>query len=286
MVGVLAIGGLVLTAAACGKAPDKGATTAASASGAKKTMACMVTDTGGIDDKSFNAAAWSGLQAAKARQLQHHGRVRRVDDGGGLRAKPDGFVQQKCDLILAVGGLMGGDTDKVATANPNEQFAIVDYGSKAKNVYSMQFDTAQAGYLAGYLAAGMSKTGNVGTYGGLKIPPVTIFMDGFADGVAHYNQVKGKSVKVLGWDKAKQNGSSPTASLTRPVARRWRDPQQPGRRRHHAGRRWHGPRHRVGGAGVRRQVQRHLGRPGRLHQGRELLLGVPEHGARRTSRTR
>jgi basic membrane protein A len=95
----------------------------------------------------------------------------------------------------------------VAKANPTQQFAIVDYNAGLSNVYSMQFDTAQAAYLAGYLAAGYSKSGKVGTYGGLKIPPVTIFMDGFADGVAHYNQVKGKNVQVLGWDKAKQNGS-------------------------------------------------------------------------------
>src|SRR5256885_14696996 len=53
----------------------------------------------------------------------------------------------------------------------------------------------------------MSKSGGVGTYGGLKIPPVTIFMDGFVDGVAQYNKVKGKNVKVLGWDKVAQNGS-------------------------------------------------------------------------------
>ncbi len=70
----------------------------------------------------------------------------------------------------------------------------------------MQFDTAQAGYLAGYLAAGMSKSGKVGTYGGLKIPPVTIFMDGFVDGVAHYNQVHSTNVAALGWNKATQNG--------------------------------------------------------------------------------
>jgi basic membrane protein A len=70
----------------------------------------------------------------------------------------------------------------------------------------MQFNTAQAAFLAGYLAAGYSKTGKVGTYGGLKIPPVTVFMDGFADGVAYYNQQKGKNVQVLGWDKAKQDG--------------------------------------------------------------------------------
>ena len=71
----------------------------------------------------------------------------------------------------------------------------------------MQFDTAQAAFLAGYLAAGYSKSGKVATYGGLKIPPVTIFMDGFADGVAYYNQQKSKNVQVLGWDKATQNGT-------------------------------------------------------------------------------
>jgi basic membrane protein A len=117
------------------------------------------------------------------------------------------FVNQKCDLILAVGGLMGNATKAAAQANPNQKFAIVDDNLPLANVFSMQFDTAQAGYLAGYLAAGTSKSGTVATYGGLKIAPVTIFMDGFVDGVAHYNQAKGKSVKVLGWDKAAQNGS-------------------------------------------------------------------------------
>jgi basic membrane protein A len=208
IVGVFVVGGLVLSAAACGSAPAKnnaGSSPAASASG-KKVKACMVTDTGGIDDKSFNAAAWSGLQAAnKANSnisVQYVASTTEADYEPNLT----NFAQQKCDLILAVGGLMGAATDKVAKANPNAQFAIVDYGSKVPNVYSMQFDTAQAGYLGGYLAAGMSKSGKVGTYGGLKIPPVTIFMDGFADGVAHYNQVHSKSVALLGWNKASQNG--------------------------------------------------------------------------------
>ena len=76
----------------------------------------------------------------------------------------------------------------------------------ASNVYGLQFDTAQGGFLAGYLAAGMTKTGKVATYGGLKIPPVTIFMDGFWDGVQYYNQQKGKNVQVLGWDETTQKG--------------------------------------------------------------------------------
>src|SRR5690606_5774630 len=62
-------------------------------------------------------------------------------------------------------------------------------------------------FLAGYLAAGYSSSGVVATYGGLQIGPVTIFMDGFVDGVAHYNEVHGTDVKVLGWDKESQTGA-------------------------------------------------------------------------------
>ena len=69
------------------------------------------------------------------------------------------------------------------------------------------FDTAQASFLAGYLAAGVSKTGVVATFGGGNQPPVTLFMDGFVDGVAKYNEVHGTAVRALGWDKAKQDGA-------------------------------------------------------------------------------
>jgi basic membrane protein A len=166
----------------------------------------MVTDTGGIDDKSFNASAWAGLEAAKAANPNITDKYVASTTEADYEPNLTNFAQQKCDLIVAVGGLMGTATDKVAKANPTEQFAIVDYKSAEPNVYSMQFDTAQAGYLAGYLAAGMSKSGVVGTYGGLKIPPVTIFMDGYVDGVAQYNKVHSTSVVVKGWDKVKQNG--------------------------------------------------------------------------------
>jgi basic membrane protein A and related proteins len=168
----------------------------------------MVTDQGGLDDKSFNASAWKGLQAAEA-DAATNVQIKNVASSTEADYEPNltAFVNQSCDFILAVGGLMGAATEKIATANPNQQFAIVDYKAPNANVYPMQFDTAQAGFLAGYLAAGYSKTGKVGTYGGIKIPPVTIFMDGFADGVAYYNQQKSKNVQVLGWNKATQQGS-------------------------------------------------------------------------------
>jgi basic membrane protein A len=57
------------------------------------------------------------------------------------------------------------------------------------------------------MAAGTTKTGTVATYGGQPFPSVTIFMDGFVDGVAKYNEDNGTAVKVLGWDKEAQDGS-------------------------------------------------------------------------------
>jgi basic membrane protein A len=168
----------------------------------------MVTDIGGIDDRSFNASAWQGLQDAAAQsdalaEPQNAASDAEADYVPNLTE----YVNADCDFVLAVGGLMFEATQEVAAANPEQQFGIVDASVPLDNVYPMQFDTAQAAFLAGYLAAGYSTSGVVATYGGLKIPPVTIFMDGFADGVAHYNEVKGADVEVLGWDKETQEGT-------------------------------------------------------------------------------
>ncbi|WIM95963.1 BMP family ABC transporter substrate-binding protein [Actinoplanes oblitus] len=207
IVAILAAGGLTLAAAACGKAPEETSSGSASASAAAAYKACMVTDTGGIDDKSFNASAWAGIKAAQGEASNVDPKYVASTSEADYEPNLRNFVSQKCDYILAVGGLMGDATKKVSGASAGSQFAIVDSGSTGANVYPMQFATQQAAFLAGYLAAGYSKSGKVGTFGGLKIPPVTIFMDGFADGVAYYNQKKGKTVQVLGWDKAKQNGT-------------------------------------------------------------------------------
>ena len=168
----------------------------------------MVTDTGGIDDRSFNASAWAGMQAAK--QAAPGVDPKFVASNAEADYEPNlrQFVTQKCDFILAVGGLMGTATGKVAAESKDAQFGIVDSAiADATNVYPMQFATDEAAFLAGYLAAGYSKSGKVATFGGLKIPPVTVFMDGFVDGVAYFNTQKSKNVQVLGWDKAKQNGT-------------------------------------------------------------------------------
>ncbi|MBY8871525.1 BMP family ABC transporter substrate-binding protein [Micromonospora sp. PLK6-60] len=197
-------GGLVLGAAACGEAPKDDN---AGSTGGKKYNACMVTDVGGIDDKSFNTSAWAGLKEAEKANGDITTKYVASKAEADYEVNLNGYVNQKCDFILAVGGLMEGATKKAAETHKDQQFGIVDANPGVDNIYPMQFDTAQAAFQAGYLAAGMSKTGKVGTYGGLPIPPVTIFMDGFADGVAYYNEAKGKNVQVLGWNKDTQKGS-------------------------------------------------------------------------------
>ena len=202
------------------------ATAAPAATEAPTTPAALkvgeVTDLGGVDDKSFNASAWKGVQDAIS-QLGVDGKYLESKDQSDYAKNIQQFLTEKDDLIVTVGFLLGVDTATAAKANPNTKFAIVDYtypdcypgavegkdcGSSTDipNVRGLAFQTDQAAFLAGYAAAGMSKTGKVGTFGGIKIPTVTIFMKGFEAGVKYYNQQNNKTVTLLGWNTAKDDG--------------------------------------------------------------------------------
>lgn len=203
---------LVLTAAACGDTPDdeadSGATASATGGANSDFQACMVTDSGGIDDRSFNASGWAGLQRAES-ELGITADYVESNAETDFVPNVNEQVAADCGIIVTVGFLLGDATAEAATANPDERFAIVDfaYDEPLENVKPLIFDTAQASFLAGYLAAGMSETKKVATFGGINIPTVSIFMDGFADGIAYYNEQKGDTVQLLGWDKAAQDGS-------------------------------------------------------------------------------
>ncbi len=218
-----------LILAACGDAPDEGSSESDAATGSEMASetamssetaagaevsgkSCMITDTGGVDDRSFNQTSWEGLQEGQ--------------DEFGLEAtllestaEPDfepnmnTFLEDDCDLIVTVGFALGDTTRSAAEANPDQLFAIVDNDFadfdadgnfvadvEYENVRELTFATDQAAFLAGYLAAGMTETGTVGTYGGIAFPTVTIFMDGFLAGVRHHNAENGTDVNVLGWD--------------------------------------------------------------------------------------
>ena len=168
--------------------------------------ACQVTDVGGIDDKSFNATAWKGMEDAMAEhgiEAKYLESQQQTDYEVNINA----FVEEGCDLIVAVGFLLGDATAAAAEANPDQKFAIVDVNwLAADNLYGSGFAINEATFLAGYLAAGMTQTGVVATYGGIQIPPVEVFMDGFVLGVEAYNAAHGTEVQTLGWDPAARNG--------------------------------------------------------------------------------
>ncbi|MGI8768435.1 MAG: BMP family lipoprotein [Propionibacteriaceae bacterium] len=169
----------------------------------------MVSASGGFDDKSFNQTSYKGLTDAVTKLGIKQNQVESKTNADYAK-NIDAMIKSKCNVIVTVGFLLGDATKAAATAHPEIDFAIVDNnpGAKgAKNLKPLEFNTAQSSFLAGYLAAGVSKTGKVGTFGGAKIPTVTIFMDGFSQGVEYYNKQKNKSVAVLGWSAAKQDGS-------------------------------------------------------------------------------
>ncbi|MDO9396563.1 MAG: BMP family ABC transporter substrate-binding protein [Herbiconiux sp.] len=196
-------GALALVLAGCAEAPSGTGSTAGGEAG--DYCARMVTNSGGLDDRSFNQSSWEGLEQAQE-EFGIDAQVLVSANETDLAPNVDQAVQSGCGFVLTVGYELADATLEAAGENPDTHFAIVDETVDAPNVKPILFDTAQASYLAGYLAAGVSKTGAVATFGGGNQPPVTLFMDGFVDGVAKYNEVHGTQVRALGWDKVSQNG--------------------------------------------------------------------------------
>ncbi|WP_165066192.1 BMP family lipoprotein [Marisediminicola senii] len=168
--------------------------------------AVMVTNSGGLEDRSFNQSSWAGLQEAEE-SLGLAAQVLVSTSETDLAPNVQSAVDTGCSYVLTVGYELAAGTAEQAELNPDVDFAIVDEIVEAPNVKPIVFHTAQAAYLAGYLAAGVSTSGIVATFGGGNQPPVTLFMDGFVDGVAKYNEVHGTAVVALGWDKVAQDGT-------------------------------------------------------------------------------
>ena len=211
---VAAAGIVTLALAGCGGGTtSNGGGTTSEAKDAATFKACAVSDAGGWDDKSFNESAYNGLKAAQdSLGIQ----INTAESSSDTDFVPnvEAMVSDGCTLIIGVGFNLEQAIHKSAEQNTDLHYALVDSsftdGQETvtlENGRPLLFNTAEAAFLAGYAAAGMTNTGKVATFGGMKIPSVTVFMDGFVDGVDAYNKAKGTSVQVLGWDKATQNGS-------------------------------------------------------------------------------
>ena len=177
----------------------------ANAAGVKQKV-CVALDTGGINDKSFNELSYAGAKSAMAKG--YASAIKYIPKTAtSYEENVAQCVKDKSTVIVGVGYLLGDAITASAKANPGIKYIMVDFPSGGANVKGLTYKTNENSFLAGYMAAGYSKTGVVATYGGAPIPTVSIFMDGYAQGVEYYNDVKNKSVKVLGWDRKTKTGT-------------------------------------------------------------------------------
>jgi basic membrane protein A and related proteins len=191
---------LLLAVAGCGSDDESagGATTAAETAGTTTDASAgpavkigLVTDIGGLDDRSFNFLANKGLDQAE-RELGAKGRVVVSRTNADYVPNLTALAKAKYDLVIAVGFLMADALDTVAKQFPDTNFAIIDFDqasmkSKPKNVRGLLFKEQEAGYLVGYLAGLVTKQEGgsqqvIGSVGGQKIPPVDRYIAGYQAG--------------------------------------------------------------------------------------------------------
>jgi basic membrane protein A len=210
---------LALVAAACGDDDDDDTADDTGTEGdggeaASDFSACQVTDTGGVDDRSFNETAYNGLVDAGS-ELGFEPTVLESQSEADYETNITTLMGQDCNLIVTVGFLLGDATATAAEDNPDQEFAIVDFDFfnsdteedvEYDNVAELTFSTDQAAFLAGYVAAATTETDTVGTYGGINIPTVTIFMEGFETGIDYYNEENGTEVELVGWSNEAGDG--------------------------------------------------------------------------------
>ncbi len=191
----------------------------------------LVTDVGGVNDKSFNQSAWAGVQKAQ-KDFGMDVKFIESKQPTDYEKNIDQFATEKYDVVVTVGFLMGDATASKAKQYPNIKFAIIDNayfptkGDKncpdtvkdcyadggLTNVTSLMFQEDQVGFLAGVLAGGMTKTGTVCTVSGMEIPPVVRYVVGFQNGAKWMkSDVKALNVYIPSFTdpaKGKETGQS------------------------------------------------------------------------------
>jgi basic membrane protein A and related proteins len=210
---------LVLGVAACGSSDDdkssSSSSTSSSAPKGKSIKVGLVTDIGGLNDRSFNHLAYVGLQKAQ-KELGVKGRVLTSKSAADYVPNLTTLAQQRYDLIIPVGFLMADSTAAVAKQVPTAKFSIVDFPAeglkgKPQNVEGLLFKEQQAGYLAGYLAGLYAKDNNIkviSSVGGQKIPPVDHYIAGYQAGAKAADPgiktLNGYSQNFVAQDKCKE----------------------------------------------------------------------------------
>ena len=172
-----------------------------------KIEACMVAEVETIEDNIYLSLMWDGVQAAEE-HLDVVGRYVVIQQDSDLVRIINELNDGDCDLILLAGFYSNDEISRTAAANPDRLFTTVGYlhDLTYDNVLGQVYKIDQVAFLAGYLAAGITKTGILGTYGGANVDTVRDFMDGYALGAQYYNRQHGTNVELLGWDPITRSG--------------------------------------------------------------------------------
>lgn len=168
---------------------------------AENVLACLATDPAGVNDGGLNQATLDGLRRAKD---VFGGEVilRESSEQDALPTHIDVLIEEGCAVIMSAGIVLADVLEQSALSHPDRVFGAVDYfyENDVENLAGITFAVDEPAFLAGYLAAGMTSTGVIGTWGAVNIPPITIFMDGYLAGMNAYNDTHGTSVDRVGWD--------------------------------------------------------------------------------------
>ena len=161
----------------------------------------MISDTGGVNDESFNQSTWEGLQQAQEKYGKDKVQVKYVESSQEADYTPniETFVEEDLDLIIGVGYKMAGAIEEASKNYPDVQFAIIDhsYEKQPENVTSLIYEDNTAAYLAGLVAAKKTETNKVAFIGGIKSATLDKFEYGFRAGVKAANPKCELTVRYL-----------------------------------------------------------------------------------------
>ena len=221
-VSLLALGlGVSTILAACGGNGDTGDSSATSSSTAGGTednfTVAMVTDIGGVDDKSFNQSAWEGLVAWGEENSKEKG----IDGYDYIQSNADSefvtnlntAVNSNFDLVFGIGYKLKSAMQDVATQNPDTLFAIIDDVIEGENTVSISFKDNEAAFLAGVAAAKTTKTNQLGFIGGQESAVIDRFEAGFVAGAKSVNPEIDVKVEYVGSFGDAAGGKSKAAAM-------------------------------------------------------------------------
>ena len=216
---------MVLSLVACGGAASSTPATSASTGSeanapaeGKSIKVGMVTDVGGVNDRSFNQGAWEGLQALHEEYPNIEVKYLESKTDADYKVNLETFMDEEYDLIISIGFMLADATREAAEANPDQLFAIVDDTSMADlpNVASLSFAQDEAAYLVGLVAGMTTQSGKVGYVQGMVSDSMNMFGCGFIGGVLAANpEAEVLQYNANAFDKAELGSTAATDMITK-----------------------------------------------------------------------